>query len=240
MTDIRNNLLVLMAWGGVGCTTDGLYSAQRLNELSEVPPPPQTARWEMRWYMGFEDGLLADCQLHPAFFEPSEENWGEVISNGPHDVQPIYWLDEGAYRWAVGFPVMVDANRYSPVGEGWFESAPLDYGRGVWGASEDIALVFAEGDVEVFRDEILSIPLDDEDFWEADLSWDAGLWVNLLTQSAAATGRLEQSIVAIGEDQQVAIAAQGFSVVNTGLLPRPALELYSGVSVGGVLRECAP
>ena len=158
----RVRLLVVTSLVGTGCG-ESLVSGEALDGLFGVRPLPARVAWEMRWLD--EDGRLSvGCELSAAdVIDDGGIQWGELLVTAPVDPEPIRWVEEepGTY-WALGLPVLVDAERYD---RDWLEpDDTLSVERGVWGIPFDVALFYAEGDLELVGERLFAsdTPLEED------------------------------------------------------------------------------
>ena len=196
---------------------DSLRSGEALDELFGLTPVPENVAWEMRWFVG-EDGLLLSCELHDAevVFE-DDAIFGEIVVSPPRP-EPPYLFDADGVNWALGFPVLVDVDRYD---DALPRRAPrsLDESRGVWGIPPGIALLVAEGDAQALEDQLL-----------VDGAWaleEGAVWVEVVATAVAISGRLDGALVVVDDFTDLLVFQREH-------IDEAVMDVWSGLSLGGL------
>lgn len=171
-----------------GCDGDSLASGERLEQLMGQIPMPDQPAFELRWFMGPDEGLLVDCDLQPTEIGNDEEALlGSLTVELASEPEPPVWLHTNAgYSWAVALVVLVDGQRYEQPDTG--DGADLDVWRGVWGVAARNALLVVDGDLEMAQQQLLVVP-DDADPLEGSHTW-----VELLPAVVAANDDFRRGI----------------------------------------------
>lgn len=226
-----------------GCDASGLLSARSLEALYDVPPLPDEAGWELRWYVGPEAPLRVSCAPLVA-----EEVWaavdpevGEVnggVAHGyvPEPPAPPFWIEEGAYRWAAAFVALVDRKRRDVVEIMEEEDAEdaadlLAYDASIWGASPDRAILYGEGDLERFTAEVVLVPEQIDDLF------DGGVWVGMQPEIAEVAGKLPGSLYPLGEQAIDELDEEGLTIQSVDFLTDSAAGVLTGEAFGGITAE---
>ena len=207
-----------------------------------MPPLPDEAGWELRWYVGPEAPLRVSCAPLVA-----EEVWaavdpevGEVnggVAHGyvPEPPAPPFWIEEGAYRWAAAFVALVDRKRRDVVEIMEEEDAEdaadlLADDASIWGASPDRAILYGEGDLERFTAEVVLVPEQIDDLF------DGGVWVGMQPEIAEVAGKLPgRSPPGRAGDRRARRGGAHHPV--RGLLDRLRGGVLTGEAFGGITAE---
>ncbi len=195
---------------------DSLRSGPVLDELFGLTPVPETVAWEMRWFVGAEH-LVVSCDLARARVVEDEESFLGEIRVSPPRAQPPGFVETEGVDWALGFPVLVDAERYDPhLPDDPQES--LEDWRGVWGAPPGLALLVADGDADALEDELL---VDGERALEA-----GAVWVEVVAPAVAISGRFEGALLVVRD------FVDDILVFQTEKLDDEVHEVWSGAAIG--------
>ncbi|MCB9677673.1 MAG: hypothetical protein H6737_21385 [Alphaproteobacteria bacterium] len=155
-----------------GCG-DSLLGSWSIEERIGSPPLTAGSQWEVRWVQ--ESGLAIDCQRVDAGVETDElAVVGSAELPLPQMPAPRF-VDAGPYRFALAFPVLVEAEApYTEPGDG---EASLEPDLGVWGTSAPLAWLVVEGDLAAAGADLLAnggpapaqgwVDVHSEDIWES-------------------------------------------------------------------------
>ncbi len=213
----------------VGCESDGLRSGDALAELSDVPPLPSEPAWALRWYGGEGEGLLTACDLIPLEWYEAELTLGWIYAEPPDLTDAPLWLEGDGYRWALGLLVLVNPEMFEP---GVVDTESLGEEPGAWGAAEERALLLGEGDLDALLSD-LRLEAD------GDALAESGLWVGMVPELAQARSSLSAAIYPLSDDDRLEQEDEGIRVLTVEWLSEAALEMFSGVGLGGLETECA-
>lgn len=211
---------ILVLGLGAGCG-DSLLAGGQLDHQFGLRPLPERVAWEMRW---FDDDLrlVMACELEPAqVLDTSDLQFGEVVVTPPGDLPAAAWM-EGDFHdadWALGLPVLVDADRYERAFD---EDDSLAFSRGVWGIPFDYGLVFASGNVEELGNELLL---------SEDSIAEGSTWVQILSAAVVDTERLTGAMLAMDDIEALWVYGGDLDEEND------TVQLWSGHALSGLVAE---
>lgn len=233
------------------CDVGSLVSTDRVYALGELGGIPEDPAWDLRWFRGYGEGLASGCPLVPADDIDPSGNDANNISDGtlyvepPAPPEPEFWIsgEGGSYRWAVAFVVLVDRQAYEPPATLEMDGGELIFlpdedpesddwepwlGEGAWGAAEDAALLYVEGDTSQFV--LHELDLDDD----LELVIDEPVWVGVLPELLDLTGSLSRALYPIDQQQE----EEGLRLRAEGFLSEAGLWAVSGAPLGGLTEAC--
>ena len=212
-------MMTLCMLGAAGCG-DSLVSGEDLDWLFGLRAVPDNPAWEMRW-LSPDGGLVVACDLEPAIVvEEDEIQFGEIVVDAPPDTPPAAFVEDHGFDWALGLPVLVDADRYDPTLGGPTES--LGRERGVWG------LPFGRGIVHIYGE----LPERSESLFVEDGPQEEGAyWVEVLSDFVVVAQDVRGALVPVEEYTDEEIWVFGGELDEDWTV----FEVWSGVALGGVV-----
>ncbi len=218
--------MLILVLAGCG---DGLLSGDALAELSDIPPLPTEPAWSLRWLIDDDEGLLAECSLIALEDVAPELTMGRVYAEPPEFYEPPVWIEEDAYRWALGLLVLVNPEQVDP--DEVAEAEELADEPGAWGAVDSRALLLGEGDLDALSEDLI---LDGDNGGLTEGSQ----WVGMLPELALARGSLAASLYPLPEEELLEQENEGVRVVSIPWLSGAAQMVFTGTGLGGLTAAC--
>jgi len=223
-------LLAIAALAALAGCGDSLLGELGVNEPLGLEDPPEAAElaWEIRWFAGDGQGLVAPCAVYQPSVEPTWDaeaaSFGYLDSPGPllTGVEPAATIDAGLYTWSLGLALLVQSDGQRPA-------TAEDPNGGVQGLAIYQAVLDVDGDVDAFVADL------DVWFWEDDVM--AGLvpgkqWVDLSAFDAVTTGSFVSTLTVGAFYEDGLVWVDSLDIVDPTLSP-----LWAGENIGGVTFE---
>ena len=154
---------------------------------------------------------------------------GRVYAEPPEVFESPVWIEEDAYRWALGLLVLVNPELVDP--DEVAHADELAEEPGAWGAVDSRALLLGEGDLDALTEDLL---LDGDDGGLTEGS----KWVGMLPELALARGSLAEALYPLSEEDLADQEEEGVRIVSTSLLSDSAQMVFTGTGLGGLIAAC--
>jgi hypothetical protein len=232
-TSLRPLLCVLCAAAAITGCGDSLLGEVGVNEPLGLEDPPSGTAWEVRWFVGEGDGLVAPCALYPlsaeAQFTEEQAAFGYLDAPAPElaDVSPAATIEGDDYDWSLGLALLVEST------DGERAASEAEPEAGVLGLAVYQALLRVEGDLEAFADDLLVWSWDHEELEPTDDQLVSGMqFVDLSPWEPATSGSF------VGSMSTPSFVGEGLLMVDSlDIVESSVRPLWRGEPIGGILFE---
>ncbi len=235
--NLRGPLPLLLSSLALSACGDSLVGGPMLEELLGIEEVPQEVAWELRWYRGPGQPLLLECDLRPPWtgiHQLEQVVFGEVEVPPPEVLEvpePGMIMEGEGFSWALALLVLVDAHVYweaDPEGQ----RSDLQEERGIWGVVPEYVLVFAEGDMDAARHELLVEPQEDVGQIAEGMQF-----MSFLPEVLLGTESLSGSLIPVEHEEAEHLWEPGPLVLHLEYLEEHIHEVFEGEPLGGAERQ---